>query len=86
MSRSGEFQRASSVTLAVVLSPYMPRWLRWSLYGLAAVVCFSRMYMGAHFPLDVIGGAAFGVVIGSSVNLMSGLRLDKVQPEALEFN
>jgi membrane-associated phospholipid phosphatase len=35
-----------AVTLAVVLSPYMPRWLRWSLYGLAAVVCFSRMYMG----------------------------------------
>jgi hypothetical protein len=42
-----------AVTLAVVLSPYMPRWLRWALYALAGIVCFSRMYMGAHLPLDV---------------------------------
>lgn len=75
-----------ALTLAVVLSPYMPRWLRWTLYALAAVVCFSRMYMGAHLPLDVVGGAAFGVLIGSVVNLMSGLRLDKAQPEALQLN
>ena len=75
-----------AVTLAVVRSPCMPRWLRWSVYGLAAVVCFSRMYMGAHFPLDGMGGAAFGVVVGSSVKLKSGLWVDKVQREALEFN
>ena len=74
-----------ALTLAVVLSPYMPRWLRWALYALAGVVCFSRMYMGAHLPLDVIGGAAFGVLIGSTVNLLSGLRRDRAQPEALQL-
>jgi membrane-associated phospholipid phosphatase len=74
-----------AVTLAVVLSPYMPRWLRWALYALAGVVCFSRIYMGAHLPLDVVGGAAFGVLIGSTVNLLSGLRRDRAQPEALRL-
>jgi undecaprenyl-diphosphatase len=74
-----------AVTLAVVLSPYMPRWLRWALYALAGVVCFSRLYMGAHLPLDVVGGAAFGVLIGSAVNLLSGLRRDRAQPEALRL-
>ncbi len=74
-----------ALTLAVVLSPYMPRWLRWALYGLAAVVCFSRLYMGAHLPLDVVGGAAFGVLIGSTVNLVSGLKRDRLQPGAIQL-
>lgn len=74
-----------ALTLAVVLSPYMPRWLRWSLYALAAVVCFSRMYMGAHLPLDVVGGAAFGVLVGSAVNLLAGLRSDRVRAEAIRL-
>ena len=67
----------------MVFSPYVPRWLRWTIYAFAVVVGFSRIYMGAHMPLDVIGGAAFGVIIGSAVNLTSGLREDKAKPEAL---
>lgn len=74
---------AVAVTIAVVLSPYVPRWLRWSLYGLAAVVAFTRVYMGAHMPLDVVGGAAYGLIVGSAVNLVSGIRVDRARPEAL---
>jgi undecaprenyl-diphosphatase len=70
-------------TLAVVFSPYVPRWLRLSLYGLGVIVAFSRVYVGAHMPLDVIGGAAYGIVIGSVVNLVSGIVAEKAKPEGL---
>ena len=33
----------------------------------AAVVGFSRIYAGAHLPVDVLGGAALGVLVSESV-------------------
>src|SRR5215469_4983309 len=44
----------SSFACAVVLAAFAPR-LRWPLYVLAALIAFSRAYVGVHFPLDVIG-------------------------------
>jgi undecaprenyl-diphosphatase len=38
--------------------------------ALGAVVLFGRMYVGAHLPLDIIGGAALGAIAGSVVNLI----------------
>ena len=32
-------------------------------YGIAAVVAYSRVYIGIHYPLDVIGGAGIGLLI-----------------------
>jgi len=33
------------------------------LYGIAAVVGYSRVYMGLHYPFDVVGGAGIGLLI-----------------------
>jgi undecaprenyl-diphosphatase len=38
------------------------RWF-WSSYLLAALVAYSRMYLGVHFLLDTIGGAVIGIII-----------------------
>jgi undecaprenyl-diphosphatase len=37
---------------------------------LGTIVLVGRLYVGAHLPLDVIGGAALGAVAGSVVNLL----------------
>jgi undecaprenyl-diphosphatase len=35
------------------------------LYGVAATLALSRLYLGVHYPTDVLAGSALGTVIGS---------------------
>jgi undecaprenyl-diphosphatase len=54
---------ATSFACATVLSAFEPR-LRVPLYALAALIALSRTYVGVHFPLDVVAGAAWGLLVG----------------------
>jgi len=58
-------------TLATVLATYLSKAGRIVGFGIATLVGFTRIYVGAHLPLDVVGGAAYGVVIGELTNLMT---------------
>lgn len=48
---------------AFVLSFFLPK-AKWGLFVFASVVAFSRVYVGVHYPSDVIGGAILGIACG----------------------
>jgi membrane-associated phospholipid phosphatase len=58
--------------LAVVAWPYLGRTGRVIAIVAPVVVAVARMYVGAHFPLDVVGGAALGLLVGGAVRLALG--------------
>lgn len=51
---------------AVVLSNYY-RHYAWIYFSIAAIVSFSRVYCGVHYPLDILGGAVLGSTIGIGI-------------------
>jgi undecaprenyl-diphosphatase len=59
---------AVSIALAAGTMRALPR-LDPVLAILAATVGLSRMYVGAHLPLDVLGGAALGLIVDGVVEL-----------------
>jgi uncharacterized membrane protein YbhN (UPF0104 family)/membrane-associated phospholipid phosphatase len=63
---------AVAVALATVASPYLGRRGRRIAWALAVAVCVSRIWVGAHLPLDVLGGAALGWMAGIIVHLLLG--------------
>jgi membrane-associated phospholipid phosphatase len=50
----------TSAAAAVGLSKVLPKA---PLYGVAAALALSRLYLGVHYPSDTIAGAALGVAV-----------------------
>jgi undecaprenyl-diphosphatase len=64
---------AVAFALAAVLAPSLPR--KWQIVtGVVVVtVAFARIYAGAHLPLDVVGGAGLGLLVGTLSRWAFGL-------------
>jgi len=66
--------------VAVACSAFLPK-LGWVLYPLAVLIGISRIYIGVHYPFDVLYGAALGALSGWVVSYAIKSRLkDKPEP------
>jgi undecaprenyl-diphosphatase len=50
---------AAACALLIVAPTFAPAWI-----GMALVMAASRVYVGAHYPSDVLAGAGLGVLVG----------------------
>lgn len=68
---------AVAFAVATVVASLLPRRWRWAPFALASLVAVTRVYYGAHLPLDVIGGAGVGAVCGVAASTAAGVTLPR---------
>ena len=61
---SGHTSAAFAFTMAFVRSDFKQRWVKVAVVVLAICMALSRLYVGVHYPTDVLGGFIVGDLAG----------------------
>src|SRR4030088_1946499 len=69
--------------IAVLVAMVLPRRWRPVAIAVAALVGVARIYLGAHAPLDVVGGAAIGIGLAVGLDLIFGVARTRSRPGSL---
>ena len=72
---------AITVAVVIALMPFLPRALAAVAIAYAVLVGWSRVYLGVHYPLDILAGAGIGMAVGGVVLLALGLLLHRAGRE-----
>jgi YegS/Rv2252/BmrU family lipid kinase len=65
---------AAGLAGAVLLSLHLPEWAP-LFYLFAVIVSFSRIYLGVHYPSDVVFGGAAGALLALGYHALTGVLL-----------
>lgn len=52
----------------------------WWLFAWAALVSYTRIYLGVHYPGDILGGALLGIVIGVLIAGLTRRTIAEIEP------
>jgi membrane-associated phospholipid phosphatase len=52
-----------AIFLFLTLGPVIKKW-KWIFIAWAATICYGQVYVGVHYPVDVVCGAVLGCCIG----------------------
>ena len=82
---SGSFpsgHTSAAFACATVLAWASPR-LAWPAFLVAIAIALSRVYVGVHWPLDILGGAVLGVLVATALlRLVASLRRSRPETRA----
>ncbi|MFN7171613.1 MAG: phosphatase PAP2 family protein [Fimbriimonadaceae bacterium] len=69
---SGHATTAMAVAFMAIFLTWGTRkaYLGWIVMGWAAIVAYSRIYVGVHYPLDIVGGICLGFICAVIVYLL----------------
>lgn len=59
-----------ATVISLTLLPYLPKAWRWLPIAWIGLVALSRLYLGVHLPLDVIGGLLVGLLVVSLTRVL----------------
>ena len=67
---------ANSFAIAIIISFFFPK-LRVGAYALAFTIAFSRIYIGVHYPFDVVYGMSIGILSSYLAKLLFTIYINK---------
>ena len=77
LKKGGQYGTVSghAATIAAMATIAIPtiarRWFTWMMIAVVLLICYSRIYLAYHFPVDIALGLITGVLSGGAMYLIS---------------